>query len=235
MFINIEGIKVTRSKRIILDISQLIIDQRPTLLLGTNGAGKSTLLSVLGRKIKPDTGTVNSSGVVASVEQNFRPIVGFTCAEYCSYVAWLRGQPWKNARRDCANWLDFVDLSHAGRQRCESLSGGERARLAIATALNSGSDTLLLDEPSAALDPLSKQKITAIYERIVQQGQALLVSTHDSAELQHPFERVLVLHAGKIYFDGNRQDFLGLSSRPGDSPAHVLSRAFALRGGNRVT
>lgn len=114
-------------------------------------------------------------------------------------------------------------------QRCEKLSGGERSRLAIATALNSGADMLLLDEPSAALDPVSKQAISDLYCQIVEYGQSLLVSTHDSADLKFPFERVIVLDAGQIRFDGSCAEFQDLSLQQGDSPAHILSKAFKKR------
>ncbi|MDO4761946.1 MAG: ABC transporter ATP-binding protein [Corynebacterium sp.] len=234
MGITVERLTLSRSKEITLDIPFLEFDHRPTLLLGVNGAGKTTLFSVLGGHLKPYNGSVRTRGKIAIVEQHFRPIVGFNCAEYCAYVAWLRGQSWKQAQRDAASWLNFVDLQPQEQQRCEKLSGGQRARLAIATALNSGADTLVLDEPSASLDPISKQTITSLYSRIVNQGQSLIVSTHDSAELQPPFSRVVVLHAGRIHFDGDRAAFHQLAFDTGNSPAHVLARAFRARGGEEA-
>ncbi|MCX2162617.1 ATP-binding cassette domain-containing protein [Corynebacterium auriscanis] len=228
--IQVKALKVQRSKRIILDIPKLMIDARPALLLGANGAGKSTLFSVLASESSQRDGVIRRKGSISVVEQSFKPIIGFTSAEYCAYVAWLFGQDRKLAKKQSLDWLDFVDLSRVAGQRCESLSGGERSRLAIATALNSGAQTLLLDEPSAALDPLNKEHMTEVYQRIVDKGHNLVVSTHDAGELQKPFERVIVLDKGKLYFDGSRQDFVQLASESENSPAHILSRSFVRRG-----
>ena len=95
--------------------------------------------------------------------------------------------------------------------------------------MNSGSKTLLLDEPSAALDPLSKELITKVYQKIVEMGHNLVVSTHDAGELQKPFERVLVLDKGKLRFDGSRSEFIQLASELDDNPVHNLARSFARR------
>ena len=232
MSILAESVVVQRSGATVLNCQHLTLDQRPTLLLGANGAGKTTLLSVLAGQVEPSEGYVQASGRVALVEQSFRPIVGFSSAEYCAYVAWLHGQNRKRARDKSRYWLEFVDLSRVSQQRCESLSGGERARLAIATALNSGAEILLLDEPSAALDPLNKQAITEIYQRVADAGQTLVVSTHDAGELQRPFERVVVLDHGVIHFDGERSEFLELAAQRGNTPAHILARSFAQRRSN---
>lgn len=228
--VQVSALSVRRSNKIILDIPQLVIDERPTLLLGANGAGKSTLFSALASDSSPSEGTVLRTGSISIVEQTFNPITGFTSSEYCAYVAWLFGRDKKAAKKESLYWLDFVDLSRVSNQRCESLSGGECSRLAIATALNSGAETLLLDEPSAALDSLNKEHVTEVYQRIVERGHNLVVSTHDSGELQRPFERVLVLDKGKLHFDGSRRDFVQLAREPGDSPAHILSRSFVRRG-----
>ena len=227
--IRVDALKIRRSNKTILDIPQLTIDERPTLLLGANGAGKSTLFSVLASDSSPHDGVVLRVGSISLVEQKFMPIVGFTSGEYCAYVAWLFGQDRKIAKKHSLEWLNFVDLSRVADQRCESLSGGERSRLAIATALNSGAKTLLLDEPSAALDPLSKELITKVYQKIVEMGHNLVVSTHDAGELQKPFERVLVLDKGKLRFDGSRSEFIQLASELDDNPVHNLARSFARR------
>lgn len=235
MPITAEGLEVRRSGRIILDVPRLAIDARPTLLVGANGAGKSTLFSALSGRINPTRGRVASDERVVLVQQAFRPIIGFTSAEYCAYVAWLSGREKSAARKESLDWLNFVGLGRVSEQRCETLSGGERSRLAIATALNSGATALLLDEPSAALDPLSKQKITDIYRRIGDQEHTLVVSSHDAGDFGPPFTRVIVLDRGRIQFDGNPEEFLRLAEESGDSPTHALSRSFARRRDGHAT
>ncbi|HIW95420.1 MAG TPA: ABC transporter ATP-binding protein [Candidatus Corynebacterium gallistercoris] len=228
----ITALRVVRGGRSILDIPSLQLDQRPGLLLGVNGAGKSTLFSVLSSRSKPTSGTIERSGSVALVEQTFRPILGFSSAEYCAYVAWLAGQKRRVARTEAVSWLKFVNLEHKAAQKCESLSGGEQARLAIATAMNSGADLLLLDEPSAALDPVSKAQVSEVYQRIVREGYSLLVSTHDVGDLRPPFQRVIVLDSGEVHFDGTLSQFRQLAHGHDLTPAHTLARAFAERGGD---
>ncbi len=229
MAVSIDNLRVERSGRAILEIPHLNLSDQPTLLLGVNGAGKSTLLKAIAARRPKQRGVVSVSGTVAFVEQEFRPIVGFSALEYCAYVAWLAGQQRKVARRDAAEWLRFTNLASVSDQRCETLSGGEKARLAIATALNSGADILLLDEPSASLDPISKVQIAEVYQRIVDNGQSLLVSTHDAGELRAPFAQVFVLDSGHVVFDGTREGFLSLAHEAGDSAAHVLARSFVQR------
>ncbi|WP_245803037.1 ATP-binding cassette domain-containing protein [Corynebacterium phocae] len=229
MPIELQALTVVRQGRCVLNIPHLEIGNRPTLLLGANGAGKSTLLSLISGRMKPTSGTISATDSIAFVEQQFKPIVGFTCAEYCAYVAWLFGQDRKAAAKNSLSCLEFTNLDHLANQRCENLSGGESSRLAIATALNTGATTLLLDEPSAALDTVNKQHITEIYRKIVDAGQNLVVSTHDSGELQEPFSRVIVLASGTIEFDGDRKEFLELADTEGNSAAQVLARSFRSR------
>ena len=229
MSIRIDSLLVRRSQKTIVVVPHLELDQRPTLVLGVNSAGKSTLFSVVSGKITPTRGIVQTNENVAHVEQKFRPVVGFTALEYCAYVSWLGGKNKAQAKAEAYSWLEFVDLSRAAQQKCETLSGGEQARLAIGTALNSGAHTLLLDEPSASLDPMSKERIHTVYQRIVDSERNLVVSTHDTGDLHDPFERVVVFDNGQVHFDGTRAAFINLASEEHSSPAHELSRSFMRR------
>lgn len=215
----------------ILQIPQCEIDRRPTLLLGVNGAGKSTLLSVLAGHQKLSAGHIDHNCRIIKIDQHFQPIIGFTVSEYCSYVAWLSGRRMRDARNDTRQWLEFVGLLAKAGQKCQTLSGGEQARLAIATALNSAADMLLLDEPSAALDPLSKEHLTTIFQKIVAEGRGLMVSTHDSGDVMPPFERVLVLDRGTIVFDGTLDEFLQQATAKESSTTSALAASFAKRRG----
>ena len=84
--IQVNALRVRRSNKTILDIPQLVIDERPTLLLGANGAGKSTLFSALASDSSPKEGTVLREGSISIVEQKFNPITGFTSSEYLSLI-----------------------------------------------------------------------------------------------------------------------------------------------------
>lgn len=229
MTVYLENVEVRRGRRVTCTVPRLQLDERPTLLLGPNGAGKTTLMNVAAGILQPSSGRVVRSGRTVYVPQKFTPIVGFSCLEYCAYVAWLQGQFSSAARADAPRWLDFVGLAALRGHRCDRLSGGEAARLGLATALDSAADTLLLDEPSASLDPLSKQQLTETYQRVAGRGHAIVVSTHDAGELQAPFSRVLVVLEGAIAFDGNRDEFRQLGET-GSGPVAVLARSFVERG-----
>ena len=199
----------------------------PTLLLGVNGAGKTTLLRLLAGQLKPKVGKISTEGTVIYVPQMFIPINGFTCIEYASYTAWLNGQSKKIASKEAIKWLRFVGLEKEADQRCDRLSGGQKTRLALAASLNSRSDILLLDEPSASLDPLSRSMLTSLYRDIASQGIGLIVSTHDALDISTPFENAIVLDSGTVLFEGRTSEFLH-----GDleSPiARELSKAFLVR------
>lgn len=204
-----------RASRDTVHIPELTLDTRPTLLLGVNGAGKTTLLKLVAGQLRPRTGSISTDEAVVYLPQHFRPIAGFTCAEYAEYVAWLWGASRRHARTDSAHWLDFVGLRELASQRCDQLSGGQQARLALAAALGSPAHRLLLDEPSAALDPVARRQLTQLYHGVVEQGRALVVSSHNSADFGPPFQRILVLDSGTICFDGTPQGFLAQRSTPG--------------------
>lgn len=131
-------------------------DSRPTLVLGINGAGKTTLLRVLSKQLRPKRIDSLPNGLIVYVPQQFLPIHGFSAREYTSYVAWLNGEQRRKAESNAEMWLDFVGLSEQSGRNCQKLSGGQQSRLQLATALNSGAEVLLMDEPSAALDPIAK-------------------------------------------------------------------------------
>lgn len=191
------------------------MDSRPTLLIGENGAGKTTLLRVLSGDLQPTLGSVTREFSVVYLPQHFISIPGFSCLEYVAYVSWLWGASRKNARRESLAWLEFVGLAELSAHRCDRLSGGQQARLALAAAVGSGAETLLLDEPTASLDPLARDHVKKIYGKIVNEGVGLVVSTHNSSELCEPFERVLVMERGKIAFDGSLSGFSQESGREG--------------------
>lgn len=199
----------------------------PTVLLGVNGAGKSTLLQCLGQHLHPQH--ISPPDLQAGkiyVPQHFLPIRGFSCWEYTSYLGWLQGQSWKQTNADAAQWLNFVGLDQVQHQKCTNISGGQQARLQLAAALNSKASFLLLDEPSAALDPLAKELMQDLYRKIIANGIGLWISTHQPHEVAAPFERVLVLDRGAVVFDASITQFQHAQHDP-EQPSIVraLSKA----------
>lgn len=190
-----------------IEIHNLPFDETPTLLLGVNGAGKTTLLRVLARELRPQRGQAPKPGSVVYIPQKFTPIRGFTVLDYAAYVAWLHGQNRSRAGKNARSWVEFVGLTAEINQDCNRLSGGQQAKLQLAAGLNAGARTLLLDEPSASLDPIAKTELQQLYSTIINDGIGLWVSTHQPHEVAPPFTRVVVLDRGQVIFSGGLANF----------------------------
>ncbi|CAM5311449.1 ATP-binding cassette domain-containing protein [Corynebacterium variabile] len=203
--------------------NDLLVSSEPTLLLGVNGAGKTTLMRVLAGHLRVRGLDLSGLPSVSYVPQFFTPVRGFTVLDHVSYVAWLDGQSRAAAAKNAPQWVDFVGLGDLANRKCAQLSGGQQAKVQLATALNTGARLLLLDEPSASLDPLAKRELQDLYRNIVAAGTGLWVSTHQPHEVTDPFTRVIVLHQGTVRFDGGIGHFrqLGVDATDKDDPAAV--------------
>lgn len=211
-------------------VTSLLIGSEPTLLLGVNGAGKTTLMKILAGHLRTRGLDISGLPRVSYVPQFFTPVRGFTVLDHVSYVAWLDGRSLGRATKEARQWVDFVGLGDLADRKCTQLSGGQQAKVQLATALNTGAELLLLDEPSASLDPLAKRELQDLYRDIVDAGTGLWVSTHQPHEVTDPFNRVIVLHEGTVRFDGPIGDFrhLGSDSAVDHDPAVVaLAQATA--------
>ncbi|SCL39119.1 ABC-type multidrug transport system, ATPase component [Micromonospora pallida] len=193
----------------------LVLDSRPTVLIGPNGAGKSTLMRLLTGQLKPSTGTVTRVGRVGWAAQHTVALPGFTVTEQVQYASWLAGISRSGAVEAAARSLDQAHLTELAGRPATQLSGGELARMGIACALASAPDFLVLDEPTAALDPLARRSVTAVLQGLAAQGIGILVSSHTATDIGPPFNRLLVLHRGRLEFDGSVHDFFHLRHRSG--------------------
>lgn len=188
-----------------------------TVLLGPNGAGKSTLLKLAASVTKPQKGHVALDGmqagtaayrrVVAWMPQDIVPMPTLTAREYVAYVGWLKGMnrtdAWKQARRALAR----VDLTDKVDARTSRLSGGQLRRVGVAGALVHGARVLLLDEPTAGMDPYQRRLFRDILRGLTGDVQVLL-STHDVADLAEEADHVTVMYAGRILHHGDTRAFL---------------------------
>ncbi|HET7415178.1 MAG TPA: ATP-binding cassette domain-containing protein [Arthrobacter sp.] len=213
---------------------------RRTVLLGPNGAGKSTLLRVLAGIEKPRNGEVVIDGKevrartrrradipqVAWMPQEMTAIRGLTVVEQVAYAAWLSGMPERMARVRAAVAVEQVHLDDKATHRARTLSGGQLRRLGLAEALVVDADYLLLDEPTAGLDPAQRQNFRDILSGLSLPG--LVVSTHQTDDIAELFDHVTVLADGAIPFDGSVGEFRALAaSTDGPGRASTEERAFA--------
>jgi ABC-2 type transport system ATP-binding protein len=187
-----------------------------TGLLGPNGAGKTTLLRIIATVLAPDEGRVRLLGLDPEVTQEARAIRrrlgympqepgfyrSFSVFEFVEYVAILKELVDRDRRRaDVERVLADVDLRGASRQKVKSLSGGMRRRLALATALLGDPDVLLLDEPTAGLDPQQRLRFREVISQLPNRP-AIVLSTHQTEDVVALCERVIVIAGGVVRFDG---------------------------------
>lgn len=205
-----------------------------TVLLGPNGAGKSTLLKMAASVVAPQSGAVTLNGALAGTKafrqsvawmpQEIVPLPGLTAREYVAYIGWLKGMNRSDAWRQARQALNRVELSDKATTKTNQLSGGQLRRVGVAAALSHRASVLLLDEPTAGMDPHQRRVFRNILNGLTDDIQVLL-STHDVADLAEEADHVSVLYGGRFFHHGDTQSFLAHS--PADTaPGRVAEGAY---------
>ena len=183
-------------------------------VIGPNGAGKTTLLSILAGIQRPDEGTVSRPrGEVGWVPQRAAVYSKLTVAENLRLFARL--ERCTDVEAAVERMLAQAGLEDRAGDQVGVLSGGNRQRVNIAIGLLAEPEVLLLDEPSAALDPRQRERLWEFLLGLEQQGTAVLYSTHDVQEAERHAHRVLVLADGELLFAGTPGELEQLVGTPG--------------------
>jgi ABC-2 type transport system ATP-binding protein len=193
-------------------------------LLGPNGAGKTTLLSILVLALEPTAGTMRFRGLDASradarsairaqigyLPQDFQPLRHLTGVEYLVHCARLRALPLTRHEIDrrARMLLEAVDLTESAKRASGEYSGGMRRRLGIAQAMIHAPRMLVIDEPTAGLDPEERIRFRNLIAEIAEEV-AVLLSTHISEDIEATCDRIAVLAGGRLVFDGGVDELLG--------------------------
>ncbi|TXK19795.1 ABC transporter ATP-binding protein [Homoserinibacter sp. GY 40078] len=225
--IRVEQLQVRRGRRIVLESVSFAHEHGVLALLGPNGAGKSSLLAVLATLRRPAGGEIAIAGhriatgkdrravrgAIGFQAQDDRPPAELRCADYVRYAAWLAGVDRSALDHATARALSRVNLTEHGRTRIRHLSGGMLRRLTIAAAIAHRPRVLLLDEPTAGLDPHERLSLTGVIRALA--GSATIVmSTHLSDDVRRAADSVAVFSAGRMTFSGSLDSFERLA--PGD-------------------
>jgi ABC-2 type transport system ATP-binding protein len=183
-------------------------------VIGPNGAGKTTLLSILGGIQRPDEGSVSlPGGDVGWVPQQPSLYGKLTVAENLRLFARL--ERCTDVEAAVERMLDQTGLADRANDQVSVLSGGNRQRVNIAIGLLAEPDVLLLDEPSAALDPRQRERLWEFLLALESQGTAVIYSTHDVQEAERHADRVVVLADGELLFAGSPRELDELVGAPG--------------------
>ncbi|WP_069884690.1 ATP-binding cassette domain-containing protein [Streptomyces luteocolor] len=216
-----------RNKPRILDRLTYTTPHGFTVLLGPNGAGKSTLLKLAAGVNQPATGAVRLGRLsstareyrtkVAWMPQTITAMTGLTAREQVAYTGWLKGMSRADAWDAAAAALGRVQMKERGDTKAKQLSGGQLRRVGVASALVHDARVLLLDEPTAGMDPTQRRVFRDLILHLATDEVQVLMSTHDVADLAEEADHVTVLTEGAITFTGSTRDFL--AHAPTETPA----------------
>ena len=191
-------------------------------VLGPNGAGKTTTLSMLSTLLPPTRGDVVVFGAsVVDDPAEVRRRVGlapqqislypmFTAQENLEFFATLHGVPPDVRRRRTDQLLDLVGLAPRRHDRVQTYSGGMQRRLNLACAMIHEPRLLLLDEPTANVDPQSRENLFDVIRQIASEGTTIVYTTHYIEEAERLCDRIAILDEGNIAAVGTLRELLGL-------------------------
>ena len=178
-------------------------------LLGPNGAGKSTLMNLITQNLEPDEGEILVNGTSATkMGVSYRDVLGympqqqglydrFSALEFLRYFASLKGLKIRESRKRIEELLEVVNLTEAGNRKLGGFSGGMKQRVLLAQALLNEPQILILDEPTAGLDPKERIRIRN-YISSISENKIVLIATHVVSDVECIAKEILLLRSGKL-------------------------------------
>lgn len=181
-------------------------------LLGANGAGKTTLMRMMCGILKPTSGEVKFNGIDVNHEdyrdalgylpQDFGYYPEFTSMEFLCYMASLKGLTKRRAKNKSAELLELVSLSDMAKRKIKTFSGGMKQRLGIAQAMLNNPKILILDEPTAGLDPKERVRFRNLISQLGT-DRIILLSTHIVSDIENIAGEILIMKEGQIIHKGS--------------------------------
>lgn len=188
-------------------------------LLGANGAGKTTLMRMICDVLKPTSGSVVWNGVpIERLGERYRSVLGylpqdfgyypdFTALDFMLYLSALKGLDSKAAKRRSMELLDLVGLAGVAKRKVKTFSGGMKQRLGIAQAVINDPQVLVLDEPTAGLDPKERVRFRNLISALAQ-DKVVILSTHIVSDVEYIADEILIMRAGQIVATGTVEEIL---------------------------
>ena len=211
--------KVYRSPEVVANDGITFSVERGTSfgLLGPNGAGKSTLVKQLVGLLEPTSGSVSLFGEAVLGRTNDRRVARhvsylpqgamslgeFKVAEALRWTAQLRGCGRKTADAEAEELMNTLELAGLADRQLRKVSGGQRRLAQLAMSLVGRSPCVILDEPTADIDPTLRSRIWALLAERAAAGTSVILVTHDVAEAEHVLDRVAILDQGRVVAEGS--------------------------------
>ena len=192
-------------------------------LLGPNGAGKTTFLRIISTQLLPTSGeayvldynvltqAVEVRKHIAVVPQDVATYGNFTPWEYSYYFSRLHGMSKSEAKSASEKALKAVELWDLRNRTCATLSGGEKKRAIIASALASNADIFMLDEPTSGLDAVARRKVWGVLREMIEQGKTILLTTHIMEEAEMVSDKLAIIHKGTVIAEGTPEQIKRLA------------------------
>lgn len=203
--------------KIAVDRVSLSLKQGVYGLLGANGAGKTTLMRMMCGVLRADSGEIFYNGIKVE-EERYRDILGylpqefgyypeFTAMDFLMYLSSLKGIPKKQAKEKARELLELVGLTQVEKKRIKTFSGGMKQRIGIAQALLNNPQVLVLDEPTAGLDPKERVKFRNLISSLGK-DRIVLLSTHIVSDIEHIADIILLMKDGNIIHKGSLEEII---------------------------
>lgn len=221
MELRLEGIRKSYNRNKTYAVKDFSINLTPGVygLLGPNGAGKSTLMNIITQNLKADTGTVLLNDVeIEKLGDEYRGYLGympqqqslyddFTGEQFLWYMSSLKGLKRKEAKKKIDELLTLVNLQKDKYKKLKSYSGGMKQRILIAQALLNEPKILIMDEPTAGLDPKERIRIRNFISQI-SKDRIVLLATHVVSDVEYIAKEIIMLQHGEIVKNGTPQKLL---------------------------
>lgn len=207
--LEVKNVSKSYGKKIALRDISLSLSHGVYGLLGPNGAGKSTLMNIITENLRPDEGAVywdgdeiercgaKYRGILGYAPQQQGLYDGFTGRRFLSYLGTLKKISRQGLREEIKRVAEYVNLTEVLDRPVGSYSGGMKQRLLIAQALMGEPELIILDEPTAGLDPKERVRIREKIGELAQ-GRIILVATHVVSDIQSVAKEIIILRSGGI-------------------------------------
>ena len=218
MELNVNRLTKQYKNKIAVDRISYIFREGIYGLLGANGAGKTTLMRMLCGILEPTGGEVSFNGTSVATEeyraalgylpQDFGYYPGFTGYDFLLYMAALKGLGRGHSKKKAKEMLSFVSLEDMAKKKIKTYSGGMKQRLGIAQALLNDPKILILDEPTAGLDPKERVRFRNLLEGLGK-DTIVVLSTHIVSDVDKIADAILLMKDGQLIFHGKREEIPG--------------------------